>query len=88
MHKHFRFIDLAPEIPLVFEPNAIELYADAVGTLEVLGHNFRTTFVAYRMQGEQIVRVPVAQIVRPIGSSMTGRNGLLRILGLTDATEH
>lgn len=82
-----RFRDMQPDVPLAYDPGIQEVYADAIGSLELTGANFRTVYVTYGLQGGALVRVPVVKIIRPVTALLSG-NGIARILGINGALAH
>lgn len=49
-----------------------DIYADGIGAVENLGHNFRSVFFVWRRQSGVLIMVPVLCLIRPRESLTDG----------------
>lgn len=73
MGNEIRYIDLMPDIPLLDDGSIMDIYADRIGAIEMLGSNFRTIYVTLKQPSPgELCRIAAARIVRPLASRMHG----------------
>ena len=70
MSADVRYFDLRPDIPMADDGSVLEVYADGLGALELLGPNFRATYFTWAAAADSTLvrRVPVIKVVRPVAS--------------------
>lgn len=79
----FRFRDLMPGVPIDGVETVMEVYADGIGTLELLGNNIRVTYITWGVTpGSSLLRrIAVVKVTRPRRSFLSTAGGVPAILG-------